>query len=56
MKNIKTIAEILRFAGIKARADYKTGAIKVKGLTEEVKAKIEELYKVEVVAAQAIII
>jgi len=49
MKNIKTIAKILRFAGFKAKADYQAGNIKIKDITGEIKAKIETMYSVEVV-------
>ena len=51
MKNIQSIAQILRFAGFKAKADNERGVISINGLTTEVKAKIESMYGVEVVAA-----
>lgn len=51
MKNIHSIAKILRFAGFKAKADNKNGVITINDLTSEAKEKIESMYNVEVVAA-----
>lgn len=51
MKQIKQIAEILRFCGISARADYQAGVIRVKGRSPEQVAKINEVYKVDFVVA-----
>ena len=51
MKNIQSIAQILRFAGFKAKADNKRDVISINGLTDEAKTKIEAMYSVGVVAA-----
>jgi len=50
-KQIKNIAEILRFAGFKAKADFQVGNIKIQNLTNEAKSQIEKMYNIEVVAA-----
>ena len=48
MKNIKEIAEILRYSGFKARADFENGVIKVKTSQENVQ-KINKIYNVDYV-------
>lgn len=48
-KQIKNIAEILRYSGFNARANYSEGVIVIKGASEEAINKIKSMFDVNIV-------
>ena len=48
MKELKSIAKVLRFAGFDSRVDNASGAVKVYGVSAEALGKIKSIYGAKV--------
>ena len=48
MKELKSIAKVLRFAGFDARVDNASGVVKVYGVSAEALVKIKSIYGAKV--------